>query len=664
MREYLKNIRVISISALIGLPLVACSAAPVVVRTGDKAEINFTCRLQNGELAATTCPDASVTGETKAPLYMTRHGAEDSVAVTAGPPSPNARKMDWQPFEQEIIARLAPKITGLKVGEPVQWVIAADRYPVSAPNERQVKMALVRKRDKEMRLSIEEYTNKTGKDPEVGQLFVIDKLVPGKIAEVSDKEVLIRFAPADAKDLVTPFGPVTVRELADSYELVIAAEIGHLLRTGPMVGRISAVDGVSMTIDYGHPFAGEKLNCDVKVVAVTHQERKESAVATPAEPPQAPVEAAAPPVDPQISAQTEEALRTMNADKQAEFALSAAPGDLATVNYTAMLEDGSVFYSTRKAVLDDAATKKAPWFSAPKEYFAEIVPVGKAALFPGVGEALAGMTVGGTKRVVLLPEQAFGPSDPQKLQKLPLVRTMPRTVTLPADEYVKRFDGFPVVGKEIKATPYFSAKVVAIREREVDLQLMAENGAIHNEPFGTTVIRVDGATITTTLKPVIGAIFPGQSGYGVITVSDADSFTVDMNNPLAGKTVTIDLELTALTAAAALPTGDLPWLEEHDAALVRAKKEGKPAVLVLHAEWCSFCKKLFSETMPDPRVSALRDKFTWIKVNSDKLTDYKKIYGQEGYPMIVLFKADGSIAQKLDGYQEAAQLRAVLQEVM
>jgi FKBP-type peptidyl-prolyl cis-trans isomerase 2 len=265
---------------------------------------------------------------------------------------------------------------------------------------------------------------------------------------------------------------------------------------------------------------------------------------------------------------------------------------------------------------------------------------------------------------VLPPEQAFGPSDPQKLQKLPLVRSMPRTLTVPAEEYVKRFNGFPVVGKEIPLTPYFSAKVAAVREKDVDLLLTAENGKIYSEPFGETVITVADATITTRLKPVVGAVFPGQSGYGVITASDADSFTVDMNNPLAGKTVEIDLELSGLTAASTLPNAELPWLEDHDAALAQAKKEGKPAVLVLHADWCGFCKKLFGETMPDPRISALRDKFSWIKVNSDKLTEYKKLYGQEGYPMIVLFKADGSIAQKLDGYQEAARLRAALQEVL
>ena len=602
---------------------------------------------------------------------MTRQGTEDTVTITAGPVLTDPRKQDRQPFEQEIIARLAPKISGMQEGEQAHWTIEAERYPVSKPTEKQVNLSLVRKRNKESRMSINEYTAMTGGSPEVGQELMSEELIKGKISEVTDKEIIISFVPADAKELVTPFGPATVRELVDHYEFDIAAEKGRLVRTGPMVGRIREVntDTMLMTIDYGHPFAGEKLNCDVKVVKVVPGERKNDVTAVAAavetkvthEPPTAAL-------DQKIAAKLEAALIAQSGVNNASTVdagnATAAPGDLATVNYTAMLEDGAVFYSTRKTVADDPAVKKAPWFSAPKEFTPEVVPVGKAALFPGVGNALAGMKVGGTKRLVLPPEQAFGQADPQKLQKLPLVRTMPRTLTVPAEEYVKRFNGFPTVGHEIPLTPYFSAKVAAVREKEVDLLLMAENGKIYSEPFGDTGITVDDDAITTKLKPVVGAVFPSQNGYGVVTASDADSFTVDMNNPLAGKTVTIDLDLTALTAATALPTADLPWLEEHGSALDQAKKEGKPAVLVLHADWCSFCKKLFSETMPDPRIIALRDKFIWIKVNSDKLTEYKKLYGQEGFPMIVLFKADGSIAQKLDGYQEAAPLRAVLQEVM
>jgi FKBP-type peptidyl-prolyl cis-trans isomerase 2 len=658
----LKNL---SLTALIGLPLVACSAAPVVVHKGDRVEMSFTCRLPGGELAATTRPDASVAGVAKSPFYLPHTGPE-TVSVTAGPQEPSAQKLDRQPFEQEIIERLTSKIAGLKEGEQAQWRIEADRYPVSSPVDKQVKMATVRKRQKEMRLSVEEYSGKTGRSPEVGQKFVLDKLVPGQVSEVTEKEVVIRFAPVKDTELVTPFGPVTVREMADHYELDIAAEKGVLIRTGGMVGRIIAVDKESMTIDYRHPFADEKLNCEVTVVKVAPQLRKEDALPLPTPPQQAAEAVNVTPgaeLDPKISGQLEEALRRMNVQKQAEPAAVATSGDLATVNYTAMLEDGSVFYTTRKEVADDPAMKKAAWFAAPKSFTGEQVPVGKTALFPGIGEALNSMVVGSSKRLTVPPEAGFGLSDPQKIQQLPLRRTMPRTVTVSAEEYVKRFTAFPVAGQEIPLTPYFPGKVAAVREREVDLVLLAEDGKTFSEPFGSTTIKVDGESITTDLSPVIGAIFPGQSGYGVITASDATSFTVDMNNPLAGKTVTIDLELTSLTRVADLPSGDLPWQEDHDAALAQAKKENKPVVLVLHAEWCSFCKKMFSETMPDPRISSLRDKFAWVRVNSDKLTDFKKLYGQDGYPLIVLFRGDGSVVQKLDGYKDAAVLRGALQEL-
>src|SRR6185369_4841696 len=144
-----------------------------------------------------------VTGEAKAPVYLPRTGP-DTVTVTAGPQSLDSLKQDRQSFEMEIVQRLAQKITGLKEGEQVQWVIGAERYPVSSSNDKHiVKMATVRKRQKEMRLTREEYTNRTGKTPEVGQQLVIDKLVPGKISEVTEKEVVIRFAPVQGQDLMT-----------------------------------------------------------------------------------------------------------------------------------------------------------------------------------------------------------------------------------------------------------------------------------------------------------------------------------------------------------------------------------------------------------------------------------------------------------------------------
>ena len=674
MPGYWKTFNCLSVCAIASLCWSGCSTSPAVVRQGDKVEMSFDCRLQGGGLAATTRPDASVAGETKSPLYLPRTGPE-TVKVTAGAASPQSADRDRVSFESEIVRRLALRIPGLHEREQAHWDLEAERYPVSAQDKKIVQLATVRKRKKEMRLTREEYAGRTGKTPEVGQPFVLDKMVPGQVSEVTEKEVVIRFSPVQGKDLTTPFGPVTVREQADRFELEIAAEKGRLLRTGSMVGRISAVDKESMTVDYGHPFADEKLICDVEVVKVEQQEAKEVPQPVPGLPRHGEASSsslpAAPGVDPKIARQLDAALREQSAGNETaagadsgSTAAAAANGDLATVQYAATLEDGSVFYSTRKEVAEDPAVKKAAWFAAPNSFAGESVPVGKAALLPGIGEALSGMIVGDRKRLVLPPEKAFGPKDPQKVLRLPLARTMPRKMTVSADAYVKRFNSFPVAGKEIPISPYFAARVTAIRDSEVDLLLLGEDGKIFNEPFGVTAIEVEGENITTVLKPVLGGSFPTPDGVGVIASSDATNFTVDMNNPLAGRTVTIDIELTALTKAASLPTGDIPWQEDHDAGLSLAKKDGKPAVLVLYAEWCGFCKKLFDETLPDPRIEILRDGFTWIKVNSDQQTELKKLYGQNGYPMIVLFKTDGSVARKLDGYQKASVLRAALQEVL
>ncbi|MEI6827883.1 MAG: thioredoxin family protein [Desulfuromonadales bacterium] len=640
MRNYLKNIKIISASALLGLPLMACSAAPVIVRSGDTVEMGFTCRLPGGSVAVTTRPDAEIAAETKSPLYLQRIGPETlSLQAVETVRTPGLEGV--KDFELVVLDLLAPQMVGVKVGERRSIELAAARYTGLPKNEEYISIARIRHYPKVIRMTPEEFQARTGVKAEVGQPYTEEPAIPGMVSEVSEKEVVIRVSAKVGVTVVTPFGSGVIRENDSEYSYAIDARKGSLVRTAGMVGRIVDVSEESIGLDYGHPFGGEPLQCDVTVKSV-----------------EAPAQAVAPALSAFPTA------APPGTSKQEQLMLPAAGGDLATVNYQAMLEDGSLFYTTRKEIADNPALKKVSWYAAPGSYTPEAVTVGKAALLPGIGAALIGMKAGESKQLTLTPEQAYGHPIPAKRQEISLTVTVPIVFTLPAEEYVKRSGSFPVVGRELQLTPYFTAKVTAVREREVELEFQAEDGKTYVEPFGTTSVKKGENEIVTTLTPVIGSSFPLREGSGVIIASDGKTFTVDQNHPLAGKTVVIDLELTGLTAAAALSGGELPWQEDHDAALAQAKNEGKPAVLVLHADWCSFCKKLFSETMPDPRISALRDKFTWIKVNSDKLADYKKLYGQQGYPMIVLFKADGSIAQKLDGYQEAAQLRAVLQDVL
>lgn len=340
------------------------------------------------------------------------------------------------------------------------------------------------------------------------------------------------------------------------------------------------------------------------------------------------------------------------------------PGDLVTVNYTAALEDGAIFSSTSESAAKDPARQKVSWFREPARYAAEEIVAGKEELIPGLGEAVLGLAAGAKKQVRISPDKAFGKPDPQKLIQLPCVMTIPRVIRMPAEDYVKRFSSFPVLNKEVELVPYFKTKVTEVTERDVALESLAGNGETVTESFGAVTIGVDGDRITVTLKPAIGAQFPIKDAQGIITATDGASFTVDTNHPLAGKVIVLDLEVVSVTKAATLQTTPIDWIEDHDRGLARAKEEGKPVFLLLYADWCGWCRKTLGETIPDPRITRMKDKFIWVKVNSDKDTRYKQQYGQNGFPMMVILGADGKVLKKIDGYRDARGLQAELEGIV
>ena len=71
-----------------------------------------------------------------------------------------------------------------------------------------------------------------------------------------------------------------------------------------------------------------------------------------------------------------------------------------------------------------------------------------------------------------------------------------------------------------------------------------------------------------------------------------------------------------------------------------------------------------TETLPDPRIGRLKDKFVWMRLNSDKEKKYKEQYGQNGFPMMVILKPDGTVLKKIDGYRDARGLKRAGMEVL
>jgi FKBP-type peptidyl-prolyl cis-trans isomerase 2 len=270
------------------------------------------------------------------------------------------------------------------------------------------------------------------------------------------------------------------------------------------------------------------------------------------------------------------------------------------------------------------------------------------------------MEPGQSKTVNIPPERAFGKPDPKKRQQFPCVRSMPRVVRLSAAEYTARYKAFPKMDQEVEWTPYFGAKIKEITDTDVALELLAKDGQQVEEPFGQALISANDQEVKITLTPRLGAPFEMQDQEGRIVASDGLSFTVDFNPPLAGKGAVVDLQVVGLTKASAFQDKTISWVEDHDAGLTAARSRQKPLVLVLYADWCNFCKRLFDETLQDPRIKAVHDDFVWLRINSDKEKRYHEQYQQNGFPLIVLMDQDGQVVKKIDGFRDAGAFRTEL----
>lgn len=636
------------------------------VKPGDRVNVRFTCRLADGAIASST--EKTVADDPalrKSPVFLAS-STHEPATLPSGAELDGLRNKPLRAMEEEVLSRLTDEVVGMRVGESRSMKLAASPASPADGETTIIRMARVRVRPKELRMTVDEYRARKGAEPATGDDYTLDPSFPGRVVKIEGDRVVIAFSAPKDNMVRTPFGIGTVSEKGDRYEVELDVRQGSLVRSGPLVGRITEVDDRNFTVDYAHPFGGEELDCEVRV---TSAEPRHTAATAPVN-----VQADYGVAVGGLPARESEAFPGTLSDAVGEgkqqggeivdASVRAAAGDLVVVNYTASLEDGAVFATTKESVGRDPEVRKVSWYEPPTVFRPEEVIAGKGEILPGLGEAAIGMREGEKKHVVLTAENAFGPADPKHSAQFSVARSMPRVIRMPAAEYTQRFASFPEVGGEVELVPYFRSRVTEITGSDVALESVVENGTVINEPYGTVTVTLTGELVTTTLKPILGALFPVRQGTGVITAADESSFTVDFNSPLAGKNVLLDLEVVSLTKASSLAKEPPVWVEAHDRGLAEAKKLDRPAVLVLYADWCSFCKRLFAETMQDPRVKNLKDRLVWVKVNSDKETSVKQRYAQEGYPLIVLLRPDGSVAERIDGFRDGADFSRLLKDFL
>lgn len=124
------------------------------------------------------------------------------------------------------------------------------------------------------------------------------------------------------------------------------------------------------------------------------------------------------------------------------------------------------------------------------------------------------------------------------------------------------------------------------------------------------------------------------------------------------------LESGVLGARAETPAG--PFLAlTLDQALARAAKEKRVVFIDFYTTWCGPCKMLDTTTWKDEKVIALlKQKTIPLKIDAEKEAALSKKYGINAYPTLLLLKPDGSILDRMVGYQPPERFTASLQSAL
>ena len=143
---------------LIALALSGCATVDSgpVIKTGDEVGIHFTCRLPNGEVAATTRKGlADDKSQAKASIFLSVKDDEPFPATAGG-------KNDLNPivsngFEDEILRQLSKAVVGMREGEERTLTLTAETAAVRGGEEQKLEMVRNRRRPEEIRIPVADY---------------------------------------------------------------------------------------------------------------------------------------------------------------------------------------------------------------------------------------------------------------------------------------------------------------------------------------------------------------------------------------------------------------------------------------------------------------------------------------------------------------------------
>lgn len=110
---------------------------------------------------------------------------------------------------------------------------------------------------------------------------------------------------------------------------------------------------------------------------------------------------------------------------------------------------------------------------------------------------------------------------------------------------------------------------------------------------------------------------------------------------------------------------DVQWNDSYEQGLAKAKKEGKPLMVLITSEQCRWCRKLESTTLQDDEIVArINAKFQAVNVTKEK-SIYPKNLTAKMVPMsYFIHPKTGKVLYSIPGYWGAEDYNSILDDAL
>jgi thioredoxin-like negative regulator of GroEL len=116
--------------------------------------------------------------------------------------------------------------------------------------------------------------------------------------------------------------------------------------------------------------------------------------------------------------------------------------------------------------------------------------------------------------------------------------------------------------------------------------------------------------------------------------------------------------------AANTPSSTIAFVESCAAGRRLAEAAGKPLLIIFRAGWCRWSAAFTQQTLVDPTIVALSERFVCVQVDADRDAEVCRQYGVTHFPTVLVLNPDDREVTRRSGHTVVADLQPLLRRAL